>query len=411
MGSAATLQRQSCGKLPKNPPKRNAVAVFRPTYKDPKTGERRHSKVWWYEFTIAGKRVRESTKTSRKTIAIEAERKRRLEYERSLNGVKQERSSRIQSIAEIGSAFVADCEIRHPRSANYTNACSAHVTRLLGRRMAADITPEVVKTYQTTRLKEGASPKTINEEVGFLLRILKEQGDLLRAKLRRDKALKLKVRGNVAKAWTAAEKTALLAEAKKRRSPCIYPALVLALNCGLRSKELRELQWARVDLAKAVLTVGDSKTEAGEGRTVPLNSEALAAITEHAEWFVKKFQELRPEWYLFPHGRPHPNDPSRPVTTLKTVWQNVRSSAGVTGRFHDNRHTFITDLAESGVAADETIRDIAGHVSPQMLKHYSHIRMAAKRRAVEALVPKESPKVASTLEDQKPCKPPHNAAT
>jgi hypothetical protein len=47
-------------------------------------------------------------------------------------------------------------------------------------------------------------------------------------------------------------------------------------------------------------------------------------------------------------------------------------------------------LAESGEAADETIRDIAGHVSKQMLKHYSHIRMEAKRRAVEALVSKKA---------------------
>lgn len=39
----------------------------------------------------------------------------------------------------------------------------------------------------------------------------------------------------------------------------------------------------------------------------------------------------------------------------------------MTGRWHDNRHTLITDLAESE-DADETIRDIAGHVSKQMLK-------------------------------------------
>ena len=37
------------------------------------------------------------------------------------------------------------------------------------------------------------------------------------------------------------------------------------------------------------------------------------------------------------------------------------------------RCTPITDLAESG-AADETIRDIAGHGSPRMLKHHSHIK-------------------------------------
>ena len=32
---------------------------------------------------------------------------------------------------------------------------------------------------------------------------------------------------------------------------------------------------------------------------------------------------------------------------------------------------------------------MAGHVSKQMLKHYSHIGMEAKRRAVQALVPKK----------------------
>ena len=42
----------------------------------------------------------------------------------------------------------------------------------------------------------------------------------------------------------------------------------------------------------------------------------------------------------------------------------------------------ITRLSSS----DETIRNIAGHVSPQMLKHYSHIRMGAKRSALESIV-------------------------
>ena len=42
-------------------------------------------------------------------------------------------------------------------------------------------------------------------------------------------------------------------------------------------------------------------------------------------------------------------------------------------RFHDLRHTAITKLAESQ-ASDQTIMAIAGHVSQQMLEHYSHIR-------------------------------------
>jgi len=53
-------------------------------------------------------------------------------------------------------------------------------------------------------------------------------------------------------------------------------------------------------------------------------------------------------------------------------------------RFHDLRHHAITELAESS-ATDQTIKSIAGHVSQEMLEHYSHIRLAAKRTALDAL--------------------------
>jgi len=91
---------------------------------------------------------------------------------------------------------------------------------------------------------------------------------------------------------------------------------------------------------------------------------------------------------LFPFGRANRLDPTRPITTIKTAWANARERAGVRGRFHDSRHTLITGLAESG-AGDQTIMDIAGHVSRQMLKHYSHIRMKAKREALDAVWKKQ----------------------
>ena len=163
------------------------------------------------------------------------------------------------------------------------------------------------------------------------------------------------------------------------------------LNAGIRDAELKQLTWAQVDLKKGYLTVGKSKTEAGEGRTIPLNSALSETLAEYAEWYEVVFSEIRPEWYLFPFGKPRPSDPTRPVTTLKTAWDTVRRNSKVTGRWHDHRHTLITDLAESG-AGEQTIMDIAGHVSRNMLKHYSHIRMEAKRDALESLVPRSAKK-------------------
>jgi integrase len=165
---------------------------------------------------------------------------------------------------------------------------------------------------------------------------------------------------------------------------------MLALNAGMRDAEIRGLQWGRMNLSQAVLTVGESKTEAGEGRTIPLNSVLLQAMIEYSQWYESRFGAIQPGWYVFAFGKPWPNDPTRPIVTFKTSWSNVRKKVNVQGRWHDNRHTLITDLAESG-AADETIREIAGHVSKQMLKHYSHIRMAAKRSALEGIVAKTRP--------------------
>jgi hypothetical protein len=108
------------------------------------------------------------------------------------------------------------------------------------------------------------------------------------------------------------------------------------------------------DPREKYLVVGEAKTAGGTGRTIPLNSLALEAVKDHAHWYKEKFGGLKPEWYVFPFGKPQPTDPTRPCATFKTVWTKVRADAGVNVRWQDNRHTLITELAESG-AGEQTI--------------------------------------------------------
>jgi integrase len=121
---------------------------------------------------------------------------------------------------------------------------------------------------------------------------------------------------------------------------------------------------------------------------IPLNETALAALVEHAGWYTKRFGACQPEWYVFAFGKPLPKDPTRPITSFKTAWTKIRKEAGVKGRWHDNRHTLVTELAESG-AGDEVIMSIAGHVSRAMLSRYSHVRMEAKRRALDEIAARQ----------------------
>jgi site-specific recombinase XerD len=63
-------------------------------------------------------------------------------------------------------------------------------------------------------------------------------------------------------------------------------------------------------------------------------------------------------------------------------------------RWHDNRHTLIIELAASG-AGDETVMEIAGHVSWQMLSRYSHIRTETIDEALATI----TERVRETIED------------
>jgi integrase len=115
-----------------------------------------------------------------------------------------------------------------------------------------------------------------------------------------------------------------------------------------------------------------------------MNNDLFVLLASHAEWFTRKFGEIRPEHYLFPFGKPQPIDPTRSTTTMKTVWSSIRDEANVSCRLHDLRHTAATKMAEAGTP-ESTMLSLMGHVSRQMMEHYSHIRMAAKRAAVESL--------------------------
>ena len=367
----------------------------------------RNGRYYHYVFQVDGRRYRGSTGATNKQQAIAEERRQRERLGRSYSQVVEEESRQQQrkTIQAAADEFLADYKAKH-QAHTFAEYALGHVTKRLGKRLVMEITPEVVKRYQAARRKEKASPKTINDEVAMMLRLCGEQGEVIRSRLKHEKALKLRVDPSPGKPFSPEEQERMLAVARKstewarlaceRRqrgekpkkgdkqggSPSIYPALVLALNGGMRDSEIKRLTWSQIDWDKKILTVGRSKTDAGTGRTIPLNGTLLDALRDHGHWYAKHFGEVKPRWFVFPGGSRFPTDPARQITTLKTAWNNVRKKAGVSGRWHDNRHTLITELSENG-AGDETIMEIAGHVSRQMLSRYAHIRTEAKRNALE----------------------------
>ncbi len=375
------------------------MSVYQPTYRDPATGKQRKSGTWWYEFTVAGRRIRESANTTRKTLAQEAERKRRLEIERAAAGLGtvEQRTARLATVREATKNYLADHAVNHrPASTTFARSCFLHIERLLGDRLLTECDEKTVRKYIKTRQDEGAAGRSVNAEVGELSRaIAHARGSRVTARMLWPNIRKLEENHDVGRALTREEEARLLAAIPDKGSIGVF--LRIALATGMRRGEILGLTWERLDLDRQELTVGKAKTAAGTGRRIPINRNLAAVLEVYRDHYRASFGDVRREWFVFPWGSPVPSDPTRPTLWVSTAWENVRKRAGIQCRLHDLRHTAISRMAEAGVP-DTVIMAIAGHVSRAMMMRYSHMSMEAKRRAVEVLgpvsdgVPKDSPK-------------------
>ena len=131
-----------------------------------------------------------------------------------------------------------------------------HLGPHFDRMLLSDITADDIIRHQGLRQKEGASPKTINLEVGTLRSLMRKHklwGNL------QDDVTMLKVREHAGRALSADEQHRVLAACKASRSRSLYPAVLLAIHSGLRNQELRLLRWRQIDFLEGTLTVGKSR--------------------------------------------------------------------------------------------------------------------------------------------------------
>ncbi len=352
--------------------------------------------VWWYKFRFAGQFICESARTHSKTVAGDAERRRRRELEEGYNGISRSERALLFSVA---SEHWIKAKAAHlsPRSLAIERLnLDKHLIPAIGKLLLCDIKGDSIAEYQAARLREGASPKTVNLEVGTLRAILRKYR--LWAGIQPDVRM-LPVSDDVGRALEQEEEKVLLAACGESRSRSLLPIVTVALSTAMRTSEIRLLRWSQVDFARKTITVGKSKTAAGTGRTIPLNDRAFKILS----FWAGHFPERKPEHYIFPSERyggageddsfgfrgscPYETDPTKPIGRWKEAWEAAKIRAKVRCRFHDLRHTACTRMLEAGApfSVVATIMGWSAGTTVRMAKRYGHIGQAAQREAIEAL--------------------------
>jgi integrase len=366
--------------------------------------------TWWTDFSVNGQRFRMSLDTSDWREAQRVQKEKISEAQQGKLLPTSQQFSRL-SFSEAADRYLEGRRLElSNRSLKKERQLLVSPRQFFGATPLNRISSESLLAYREFRANAGRMPSYLNMEMGSIRRILKRAR---RWHVVADDIRPLKETRNVGKALSEGEKTALLRIAESRPEwQTARWAAILTLNTTMRGCELKGLRWRDVDLLNTTLTIRRSKTDAGI-RVIPLNADALEVILELYKR-AREMDALDPNHFVFPACENGKIDPSHSQESWRTAWRSLtralkcpacgrlqgpgatcsddrchadisRITSPLVGlRFHDLRHHAITELAESQ-ASEQTIMAIAGHVSPRMLAHYSHIRLDAKRQALDAL--------------------------
>jgi integrase len=373
----------------------------------------KRGKTWHTHFFVDGQRFRQSLDTSDWREAQAKEK----ELITSASQGKLAPATQQFSKLNVSDALERYLEDRaahvQPRSKRSESDHAKPLRDYFGSLPIARISADAILAYVRDRKSKNLSNTTVNMELGILRRIMKRAK---RWHFVEDEVPRLPERRDIGRALQPEEKLRLLKVAQtKPEWETAYLASVLALNTTMRGCEIKQLRWRDIDLMDPSLVIRRSKTRAGE-RVIPLNANAYNAVLRLRARAQNLFgADLQLDWYIFPSAEGYSKpDPTKPMSGWRSAWRGLTravtcpvcgeqqspSDACVNSkckadlkkvksplaglRFHDLRHHAITELAESQ-ASDRTVMSIAGHVSQRMLAHYSHVRIEAKRKALDVL--------------------------
>jgi integrase len=239
-----------------------------------------------------------------------------------------------------------------------------------------EITAQRIAHYDRDRVSEistrgrHVTPSTVNRELAVLrhlLRLAEEWGyveKVPRIRMAPEPQGRLRF-------LSEEELVRLLAacEAKASKSPVLLPIVTVAVNTGMRKGEILGLAWERVDFARGMLRL--EQTKSGRRREIPMNQavdEALSRLAgPKAEGLVFRKRDGS-EW-----------------GSIRTAFEGALREAKIEAfRFHDLRHTFASHFMMS-TGDLPALQKILGHATLAMTMRYAHLAEGHVRQAINAL--------------------------
>jgi len=344
-------------------------------------GSFQRGRIWWIRFYHRGRQYRESTNSESQAEANKLL-KRRLGEVGTGRFVPDEEKVDFEDLV---SGLTMDYKLNARKSLN-TAALNnmAHLREHFGFDRAVDITSDRIKSYQASRLEQGASVATANREVGTLRRMFSlgmESG-----KLSRKPVFKMLKGERVRQGFVEHGDFLRVLDHLLTHLKLFVEFLYYS---GWRKGAAKNLQWSEVDMEGRTVRLEMEDSEKPKPWVLPLEGRLWEIIKERQ-------RERRLDIKLVFHHK------GRGVGDIRKAWHSACIAAGL-GRFeritegkrkgkeawvglliHDLRRCAARNLSRAGVPEVVAMK-ITGHKTNSMYRRYRIVDESELREAQERM--------------------------
>jgi len=333
--------------------------------------------TWWMKFYRDGRPVSMSCKTESRDQAAT---KLRKELRKSDDEFTEPRYKRVTVGDLVGNLLQNyDANGLNRHRVDSLSRWNNHLAPRFKDTKAATFGSAHQQTYRAERLKQGASPVTVNRELQILRKAFKLGAESEPALVKRVPKFQIVKEDNARRQFASSEQVTALKIAAANESLEMRVIVEMALIFGWRRGELLRLTVKDFHLAENTVRLEDSKN--GDAREAPMTAALRTLVTG----LLAGRAAEAPLW-------------SHSVRTFEATWHKVTKAAGCSELlFHDLRRTSARTKRAAGVDTSVTM-EMMGWKTEQMFRRYGIVGIEDK---ISALAKQEAYEKAQTANSYK----------
>ena len=318
-------------------------------------------KPWWIQYRVTGKKVRESSKSTRYGDAERLLRQRLREVDTgSYAGPVAERIR----VADLLDDLIADFEL-NAKSVEWVRYVDGHLRPFFGKLKASSVGTRQISEYIKFRREQGVSNSTVNRELGRLRRAFNLAREATPPTVMRVPRIPKLEEAPPREGFFEHEEFLAM---RPRLPEDLRLVITFAYYTGCRKGEILGLRWLQVEFVERVVRLEPGETKNGEAREIPLVGELYDMLVLQREIRDQRWPEC--PWVFFRHGKP--------IKDFREAWDQAAEGAGLwdadrarpTKLFHDLRRTGVRNLVRAGVP-ERVAMAISGHKTRSVFDRYN----------------------------------------